>query len=74
MPRQLSHAFPLPKEVWVAQAWPPGPTTGEALQSLVPLLSQEEHLLGKKPKSLRGRDFGLNPWLVNNLTICLIPL
>ena len=45
-----THAFPLPKEVWITQAQPPSPTTGKALQNLVPLLSQEEGLLGRKSK------------------------
>lgn len=44
-----SHTFFMPqKEVLIAQAQLPNPTTGKALQNLVPLLSQEENLLGRR--------------------------
>lgn len=51
-------------------------TTGKALQNFVPLLSQEENLLGRKPQEpeKEEEDIGTDPWLLKNLTICLIPL
>jgi len=61
--RQLSHAFPLPKEVWIAQAQPPSPITGKALQNLVPLMSQEENLPIKEIQEPEeeDEDIGLDP-------------